>query len=95
MKFKAFRTKVKWNEPQISLHHAWGIGTFDNRNLHSDFVPSLNKGYGEAGIILDGVYVRQFTAFGVGAFYNYSPEFTSEVWYENIVPKLSLTFVLN
>lgn len=95
LKFKAFRTKARWNEPQISLHHAWGIGTFDNRALHNSYINSFDKGYGEAGIILDGLFVRQFSGFGIGAFYNYSPEFTSDVWYENIVPKISLNFVVN
>lgn len=95
MKFKAFRTIAQWNEPQISLHHAWGIGTLENRNLHAVNAHSFEKGFGEAGIVFDGLFVRQFSAFGVGAFYNYSPEFTQEIWYKNIVPKLSLTFVLN
>jgi len=95
LRFKAFRTKAAWNEPQISLHHAWGIGTFDNRSLHNVSVNSFDKGYGEAGIIIDGILVRQFSGFGIGAFYNYSPEFTSDVWYENIVPKLSFSFILN
>lgn len=95
LKFKAFRTKASWNEPQISLHHAWGIGIFENRALHNSYVHSFDKGYGEAGIILDGLWVRQFSGFGIGAFYNYSPEFTSETWYENIVPKVSFSFVVN
>lgn len=94
-KFKLFRTKADWNEPQISLHHAWGIGTFDNRAVHNVNIPSFDKGYGEAGIILDGIWVQQFSGLGLGAFYNYSPEFTSEVWYENIVPKISFSFVVN
>lgn len=95
LKFKAFRTKADWNEPQISLHHAWGIGTFDNRLSHNVYVNSFDKGYGEAGLIIDGILIQQFSGFGVGAFYNYSPEFASDVWYENIVPKLSVSFVLN
>lgn len=95
MKFKAFRTNAKWNEPQISLHHAWGIGTFDNRSLHNMYVNSFDKGYGEAGLIIDGLWVRQFSGFGLGAFYNYSPEFTSDVWYENVVPKISFSFIVN
>ncbi len=94
LRFRKFRTRAKWNEPQISLHHAWGIGTFENRNAHNVFVPSFDKGYGEAGIIFDGLWVQQFSAFGVGLFYNYSPEFTSSVWHENIVPKISLSFVV-
>jgi len=94
-KFKAFRTKATWNEPQISLHHAWGIGTFDNRSAHNVSIPSFDKGYGEAGLILDGIWIQQFSGFGLGAFYNYSPEFTSDVWYENIVPKISFSFIVN
>ncbi|MCR9171900.1 MAG: DUF5686 family protein [bacterium] len=95
LKFKAFRTNAAWNEPQISLHHAWGIGTFDNRSLHNVYINSFDKGFGEAGIILDGLWVRQFSGFGLGAFYNYSPEYTSDVWYENIVPKISFSFIVN
>jgi hypothetical protein len=95
LKFKAFRTKATWNEPQISLHHAWGVGIFENRSLHNFYVNSFDKGYGEAGLIIDGLWVQQFSGFGLGAFYNYSPEFTSDVWYENIVPKISFSFILN
>ncbi|GAB5417647.1 MAG: DUF5686 family protein [Crocinitomicaceae bacterium] len=93
-RFRAFHTKASWNEPQISLHHGWGIGILGNRSAHNVYVPSFDKGYAEAGIIFDGLLVRQFSAFGVGLFYNYSPEFTSSVWHENIVPKLSLSFVV-
>ncbi len=95
LKFKAFRTKASWNEPQISLHHGWGIGIFEGSYLHNQWTRSFDKGYGEAGIILDGILVRQFSGFGLGAFYNYSPQFTSDIWYENIVPKISISFIVN
>lgn len=95
IRFKAFRTPFDFSKPQISLHHAWGIGEFNNRTLHNVNINTLDKGYGEFGIILDGIWVQQFSGFGLGVFYNYSPEFTSATWTDNIVPKLSLSFVLN
>lgn len=94
-KFRAFRTRGDWNEPQISLHHAWGIGSFNNRSLHTLDFSTLNKGYGEFGFILDGIIVRQFSGLGLGLFYNYSPAYSSPVWHENIVPKISISFVVN
>jgi hypothetical protein len=94
LKFKAIRTPWDFTKPQFSLHHAWGIGTFENRTSHSLEVPSLDQGYGEIGIILDAILVQSFSGFGLGVFYNYSPGYSDPDWRRNIVPKISLSFVL-
>lgn len=93
LKFKAFHTNVKWNEPRISLHHAWGIGTFRGANLHQASFNTLDKGYAEAGLILDGILTNKFTAIGLGGFYNYS-SYGNEDWRKNIVPKITFSFNL-
>jgi len=92
--FRAFKTKAAWNEPKFSLHHAWGIGNFYDRSAHSVDFQTYEKGYGEVGIILDGLFTSSTSGIGIGAFYNYSSYGDSEDWVKNIVPKLSVSFSL-
>jgi len=95
LRFKAIRLPVDFSKPQFSLHHAWGIGTFENRQLHNFDIQSLDNGFGEFGIILDGIWVQNFSGFGLGVFYNYSPQYSDANWRNNIVPKVSFSFVLD
>ena len=51
----AWRTKAKWNEPQVGAHFAYGWGALADKSLHQASFLSMDKGYTEAGIILNGV----------------------------------------
>ncbi len=93
MNFNAFKTKAAWNEPQIGLHHAVGFGTLNNVSDHSFEVHSMDKGYNEAGIYLNGLFQNNFTAFGIGGFYRYGYYADSD-WKKNIVPKICLSMSL-
>ncbi|MEY4605191.1 MAG: hypothetical protein RIT43_2483 [Bacteroidota bacterium] len=93
MNFYAFKTRAKWNEPQIGLHHAIGIGSGNNSLNHSFSIASMDKGYAEAGLYINGLFVNGFSAFGIGGFYNYGA-YANPDWKKNIVPKLSLTMNL-
>jgi hypothetical protein len=93
MNFYAFKTRAKWNEPQIGLHHAIGIGSGNNSLNHSFSIASMDKGYTEAGLYINGLFVNGFSAFGIGGFYNYGA-YANPDWKKNIVPKLSLTMNL-
>lgn len=90
--FKSFKTKAKWNEPKISLNHAFGYGEFARKDLHSTAFQSMDKGYFEAGVILDGIYVSSFMGLGVGVFYNYGA-YSNADWKQNIMPKIAISFV--
>ena len=89
--FKAFATKASWNEPRIALHHALGFGEFHNRANHQLVFETMDNGYYEAGLILDGLLTSSFTSIGLAGFYKYGP-YSSNEWTQNIVPKIVATF---
>ncbi len=96
--FKQFKTNKKWTSPQIVLHHAMGIGTFSGRNEH--FLPEgeepfqdMNKGYYEAGVLVDKILNVSFLGIGIGAFYNYGP-YSSIYVKDNFTVKIGLSLAL-
>ena len=91
--FKSFRTKAPWNEPKISLHHAIGYGSFDFKEEHLAEFQTMEKGYFEGGLILDGILTSSFYGLGLGVFYNYG-SYSNTDWTKNVVPKITLNFSL-
>lgn len=89
--FKSITTKAKWNEPKFGLHHAVGFGEFVNRQNHSLNFETMDNGYYEAGLILDGILTMKSSSIGLGAFYKYGP-YSSKEWLQNLVPKLVFSF---
>jgi hypothetical protein len=90
MNFNAFKTKAKWNEPQIALHHAIGYGENNSPDGHSLVFETMEKGYYEGGLILNGIMTTKFYGIGVGGFYRYG-SYSNADWKKNIVPKITLT----
>jgi hypothetical protein len=90
-----FKTKAKWNEPQIGFHHALGFGTMSATSMaqHSMAFKSMEKGYYEGGVILNNVLISGFSGVGIGLFYRYGPYSNTEVL-ENFVPKITVNFNL-
>lgn len=101
--FKPFKTNKKWSTPQIGFHHAYGIGNFRNNDQHqftdADGIVSnlpfsgMEKGYAEAGIILDKLINLNTSGFGIGVFYNYG-NYNAPKVEDNIMFKLSLSFII-
>ncbi len=97
LSFNAIKTKAKWNEPQFTLHHAVGYGI--NRDvlvnpLSSFAVADYRHGYWESGISCNSILVSSITGIGIAGFYRYGP-YASSDWRKNIVPKITLTILLN
>lgn len=96
--FKPLKTGMKWTTPQFVIHHAMGIGSFDRADQHvipSNEEPafrSMEKGYYEAGLLIDKIFNLNTTGFGIGAFYNYGPYATPYVE-KNITLKIGVSFV--
>jgi hypothetical protein len=88
----AWRTKAAWNEPQIGFHYAFGWGTMSQKELHNLSFMTMDKGYHEAGILLNGLWVSGATSFGVGVFGTFG-YYASKDWRQNVVPKLSIGYV--
>lgn len=91
--FLAWKTKLKWFAPQLSIHHAVGYGSMKNSSYHSnrDTFKSMDKGYYEGGIIVDNLLMSGFVSLGMGLFDHYgyyaNPDFS-----KNLTVKLSLNF---
>lgn len=92
--FPEIRTKAKWNEPQFAVHHAIGYGDFKDRSEHNQAFQSMEKGYYEAGLLLNGMLTFSTYRIGLGVFYHYGYYSDTDAL-NNIVPKISLTFGLN
>jgi len=87
--FKNIHTKATWNEPKITLHHAIGYGEFLNRGQQLALFQTMEKGYTEGGIILDGILTTSNVSIGLGGFYHYGA-YANPDWKKNIVPKISI-----
>ncbi len=88
----AWRTKAKWNEPQVGAHFAYGWGVLADKSLHQASVLSIDEGYTEAGIILNGIYVSGISSLGISLFSSFG-YYASKDWKQNLVPKLSFGYV--
>ncbi|NRA11543.1 MAG: hypothetical protein HRT57_06285 [Crocinitomicaceae bacterium] len=92
--FRSFKTKAKWNEPKISLHHAIGYGRVDDQVDHVADFRTMENGYYEGGLILDGLYISSLAGLGIGVFYNYG-SYADTDWEKNIMPKIALSFSID
>lgn len=93
--FKAIKTKVKWTKPQFALHHGIGYGLGDDMSRHSISYLSMDKGYAEAGLLVNNVLVLNILGFGVGGFYHYAGGMMTPYVKDHLVGKFSLTIQLN
>ncbi len=91
----AFKTKMKWNEPQIGFHHAVGFGTMNTSSIiqHSQQFKTMEKGYFEGGLIINNVLVSGVSGIGIGLFYRYGP-YAELNELKNFVPKITVSFNL-
>ncbi len=88
----AWRTKATWNEPQIGFHYAFGWGTMPQKSLHNTGFLTMDKGFHEAGILLNGLWVSGNSSFGIGVFSSFG-YYAPKNWRQNLVPKLSLGYI--
>lgn len=87
--FRPIHTNATWNEPRITLHHAIGYGEFSRKEQHSVPFKTMDKGFYEGGLILDGLLTSSFSSIGIGVFYRYG-EYSNAISSKNIVPKISV-----
>jgi hypothetical protein len=88
----AWRTKATWNEPQLGFHYAFGWGTMSQKNLHNASFMTMDKGYHETGILLNGLWVSGASSFGIGVFGTFG-YYAPKNWRQNLVPKFSIGYV--
>ncbi|MEY3741988.1 MAG: hypothetical protein RL371_891 [Bacteroidota bacterium] len=88
----AWRTKAAWNEPQLGVHYAFGWGTMPQTSVHNTSFMTMDKGFHEAGILLNGLWVNGSSSFGIGVFSSFG-YYAPKEWKQKLVPKLSLGYV--
>lgn len=89
--------KTKWLQPSISLEHHFTIGSLARPDQHQYITfNTLEKGYAEAGLILDNLirlnYVNfAYLGFGGGAYYRYGAYHLPGGVGENLAFRLSIS----
>ena len=70
-----------WFQPELSIitNIGWGdmkrAETYPDKNFNS-----MEKGYFESGIVIDGILATPLTKIGAGVFYRYGPYSLPKVW---------------
>ena len=84
-----WKTNSRWFHPELSIitNIGWGdmkrAAAYPDKNFNT-----MEKGYFESGIVVDGLLATPLTKIGVGAFYRYGPYSLPKVW-DNFAWKLS------
>lgn len=89
--FNAKRTKAKWNEPQLGFHYAYGIGEFTDKSEHNFYFRSMDKGFHEAGVFMNGLLVSGNATIGIGVFSRFG-YYADADWKRNLMPKITVGF---
>lgn len=92
--FLQWSTEIKVFQPQLSLHGAAGFGRLSHQLNHINFpTQTYDKGYYEAGLVLDHIVSLNLFGFGLGAFYRIG-EYQLPENRDNVTVKLSLKLSL-
>ncbi|MFA7272396.1 MAG: DUF5686 family protein [Crocinitomicaceae bacterium] len=93
--FNKWKSLSKRFQPQISLHHAVGFGNVVDQSNHFYTAPftGLEKGYYEAGLLINDIIGMNRFSMGLGGFYNYGPYSQPKVD-KNIFVKLTLGLII-
>ena len=90
--------KTKWLQPSISLEHNFSIGSLSAMQ-QPDNIPfnTLEKGYAEAGLIIDNLirlnyFNFAYLGFGGGVYYRYGAYHLPGGVGENMAFRLSVSF---
>ncbi len=76
-----WKPNSKWFQPELSIitNIGWGdmkrSEAYPDKNFHT-----MEKGYFESGIVVDGLLATPMTKIGVGAFYRYGPYSLPNIW---------------
>ena len=74
-------TDWRWSKPQLTVATNMGWGDF-RRAAHAPDrnFKTMEKGYFESGIVLDGLFRTDFVDFGASVFYRYGPYAFERTW---------------
>ena len=89
-----WKTNSQWFNPELSIitNIGWGdmkrAEAYPNKNFKT-----MDKGYFESGIVIDGLMSTPLTKVGAGVFYRYGPYAFDNIW-SNFAWKWSATITL-
>ncbi len=89
-----WKTNSQWFKPELSIITNIGWGDMKRAEAYPDKnFKTMDKGYIESGIILDGLMSTPLTKVGAGVFYRYGPYAFDNIW-SNFAWKWSATITL-
>jgi hypothetical protein len=81
--------------PEVIFITSLGYGNLEQPENHQNIhLKSLEKGYFESGLLMNNIFTKLLTGYGVGLFYRYGPHAFDRT-IDNFAFKLSFTLSLN
>ena len=76
-----WKTHSKWFHPELSVITNIGWGDMKRAEAYPEKnFKTMEKGYFESGIVIDGLFATPLTKIGAGAFYRYGPYSLPNIW---------------
>lgn len=89
-----WKTNSQWFNPELSIITNIGWGDMKRAEAYPDKnFKTMDKGYFESGIVIDGLMSTPLTKVGAGVFYRYGPYAFDNIW-SNFAWKWSATITL-
>ena len=88
-----WKTKSKVFKPQFSLVQNIAFGSYNTNPLHTfpnNPPKTLEKGYFESGVLINGILSNPLYSLGIGAYYRWG-NYSSAIWQDNLAFKLTLS----
>ena len=82
-----------WCQPELTLITNIGWGDMKRNNLDDYSFKTMDKGYFESGIVIEGLLAMPLMKLGAGIFYRYGPYSFDKTW-NNFALKWSVIFSL-
>ena len=90
--FKSLLFKTRFFAPQIKVVYHGEIGEMLYKAQHNDInFKTLEKGYHEAGLVINNILKSNLSGIGIGGFYRFGP-YGFNNFKDNLAIKLSLSF---
>ena len=75
-----WKTNSQWFKPELSIITNIGWGDMPRAKAFPDKIKTMDKGYFESGIVIDGLLAASFTKLGLGVLYRYGAYSLPNTW---------------
>ena len=89
-----WKTQSPWFKPELTIatNLGWGDMKRAENQLDKNF-KTMEKGYFESGLVINGLLATPYAKIGAGVFYRYGPYTLDNVW-DNFALKIRATINL-